>query len=131
MLFFTNIHKQLKAPFVCYADFECALNPTAASDVKTGIAATLDATLPRKAQREARKEVKYQQPEAVPYAYKIVSINPNVNKQEIDNASECHICNEAFKDGEKKVRDHFHSMGTFHDAAHNRCNLIYKIYTRR
>ena len=42
------------------------------------------------------------------------------DKQEFDNASECHICNEAFKDDEKKVRDHCHILGTFHGAAHNR-----------
>ena len=77
MLSFTSIHKQLKASFVCYVDFECTLKPTTASDVKTGIAATLDATIPKKAQREARKEVKYQQHEAASYAYKIVSIHPN------------------------------------------------------
>ena len=54
----------LKAPFVCYADFECTLEPKSALDVKTGIASPLDPSLPKKAQREARKEVKYQQHEA-------------------------------------------------------------------
>ena len=55
----------------------------------------------------------------------------NVNKQEFDNASECHICNEAFTDGEKKVRDHCHIMGTFRGTTHNRCNLNYKINAHR
>ena len=36
-----------------------------------------NATLPKIAQRKARKEVKYQQHEAASYAYKIVSIDPN------------------------------------------------------
>ena len=174
VLSFTNIHTQLKTPFVCYAEFECALKPTTASNVKTGIASPLDLTLPKKAQREARKEVKHQQHEAASYAYKVVQIDPNfeahlkmyagvdapshflyvsmknednifkeyikkpremlfssVNKQEFDNATECHICNEAFKDGEKKVRDHCHIMGTLRGAAHNRCSLNYKINARR
>ena len=137
----------------------------------TRTAATLDPTLSKKAQREGRKEVKYQQHEEASYAYKIVSIDPNFeaplkmyagvdapshllyelkkdadnifkayikkpkeilftskNKQEFDNVSDC---NEAFKDGEKKVRDHCHIMGIFRGAAHNRCNLNYKINARR
>ena len=150
------------------------MKPTTASDVKTEIASPLDPSLPKKVQREARKEVKYQQHEATSYAYKIVSIDPNfqaplkmytgvdalshflhelmkdsdnifkeyikkpkemlftsVNKHEFDNVTECHICNEAFKDGEEKVRYHYHIMGTFRGAAHNRCNLNYKINARR
>ena len=55
----------------------CALKQTAASDVKQESPQPLDPILSKKAEREARKEVKYQQHEAASHAYKIVSIDPN------------------------------------------------------
>ena len=42
-----------------------------------------------------------------------------------DNSTHCHICNEVF--GENKVRDHGHLSGKFRGAAHEVCNLKYKV----
>ena len=40
----------------------------------------------------------------------------------------CHICEEEIdKDKDKKVRDHCHLTGKFRGAAHNKCNLKFKI----
>ena len=44
-----------------------------------------------------------------------------------DNSTHCHICNEEF--GEDRVRDHCHLSGKFRGAAHEVCNLKYKIPT--
>ena len=42
-----------------------------------------------------------------------------------DNSILCHICNEEL--GKDKVRDHFHLSGKFRGAAHDGCNLKYKV----
>ncbi|XP_057297205.1 uncharacterized protein LOC130626118 [Hydractinia symbiolongicarpus] len=50
-------------------------------------------------------------------------------KREHDEASKCHICMKRFDDGKNnyKVRDHCHYTGLYRGAAHNSCNLKYKI----
>ena len=70
-----NVQKQLKAPFVCYADFECTLNPLNDNqDVSTGIIPEdlLD-------KKKKRKEASYQVDEPASYAYKILPIDPTFN----------------------------------------------------
>ena len=42
-----------------------------------------------------------------------------------DNSTLCHICNEEL--GEDRVRDHCHLSGKFRGAAHEVCNLKYKV----
>ena len=43
-------------------------------------------------------------------------------------ATHCHICEEEIKDEEtEKVRDHCHLTGKFRGAAHNKCNLKYRL----
>ena len=45
------------------------------------------------------------------------------------DARECHICMKPFNDPEnnRKVRDHCHYTGLYRGAAHNNCNIKYKI----
>ena len=43
-----------------------------------------------------------------------------------DNSTLCHICNKEL--GEDRVRDHCHLTGKFRGAAHEACNINYKIY---
>ena len=38
-----------------------------------------------------------------------------------------HICKNIFKTGDNKARDHCHYSGKYRGAAHNICNLRYKI----
>ena len=47
------------------------------------------------------------------------------DKMVYDNSTLCHICNEEL--GEDRVHDHCHLSGKFRDAAHEVCNLIYKV----
>ena len=52
----------------------------------------------------------------------------DVLKGEYEAAENCHICLKPFGDPEnKKVRDHCHYTGLYRGAAHNNCNLKYKI----
>ena len=50
------------------------------------------------------------------------------SKREHETAKECHICLKKFNDPKKrKVRDHCHYTSEYRGAAHNNCNLKYKI----
>ena len=47
------------------------------------------------------------------------------NKLVYDNSTLCHICNEELS--KDRVRDHCHLTGKIRGAAHDACNLKYKI----
>jgi hypothetical protein len=42
---------------------------------------------------------------------------------QFETALECHICEKAFEEGDKRCRDHCHLTGAYLGAAHNTCNL--------
>ena len=42
-----------------------------------------------------------------------------------DNSTHCHICNKEL--GKDRVRDHCHLTGKFRSAAHEDCNLKYRV----
>ena len=44
-----------------------------------------------------------------------------------ERAVECHVCNGKFTEADKKVLDHWHVTGKFRGAAHNSCNLKFKL----
>ena len=46
-------------------------------------------------------------------------------ERKFQQAETCHICDEYL--GEDRVRDHYHILGHFRGAAHNKCNLKYRI----
>ena len=48
-----------------------------------------------------------------------------MDKKEYENATHCHICD--IELGKDKVLDHCHLTGKYRGAAHNECNLNYKI----
>ena len=72
ILKFKNIEKQLKAPFVVYADVECSLKNTSDFNVKQGVIE----------EEEKVKEFTYQQHIPVSYSYKIISIVPEFNHKQ-------------------------------------------------
>ena len=49
------------------------------------------------------------------------------DKMAYENSILCHICNEEL--GEDRVRDHCHLSSKFRGAAHEVCNLKYKVQT--
>jgi hypothetical protein len=157
ILKFENYSKQLKVPFVIYADFETLLTP-----VDTG-------------NQEANAERPYTVTtcEHKPYSFAYFlkcSYDDNLSKFEIyrgENAVDvfverldidmqniysnclkhvvpmkamvpaeiqnfadavsCHICDKPFEGGDVKVRDHDHLTGDYRGAAHSNCNLNYQI----
>ena len=144
-LFFKHKDRQLRAPFVIYADFECYTEKLATCIPNT-----------------ASFTHRYQQHTPSGYCYHVVSDHPGytstpvvyrgpdvvdhfleslrhehrlinatidcpvpmvMTPDDIDNfaaATTCHICG---KDGTRMVRDHDHLTGAYRGAAHNKCNL--------
>lgn len=47
------------------------------------------------------------------------------DKKKYEASTKCHICGRKLK--EDKVRDHCHLTGKFRGAAHNECNLRYRL----
>ena len=78
------------------------------------------------------KFVKYIE-EEVKRLYETYSRQPmtkltDVLKREHEAAEKCHICLKEFNDPDnRKVRDHCHRAGLYRGAAHNNCNLKYRI----
>ena len=50
----------------------------------------------------------------------------NEQKESYENQEICHICKKEFNN-DNKIRDHCHYNGKYRGAAHNKCNLRYKI----
>lgn len=46
---------------------------------------------------------------------------------DFENATVCYICENAFTQTDYKTRDHSHFLGTYRGAAHNSCNLNFKV----
>ena len=78
------------------------------------------------------KFVKYIE-EEVKRLYETYSRQPmtkltDVLKREHEAAEKCHICLKEFNDPRnRKVRDHCHYTSLYQGAAHNNCNLKYRI----
>jgi hypothetical protein len=49
------------------------------------------------------------------------------DKRKFDNAVDCHICEDSLNGD--KVLDHCHLTGNYRGAAHNECNINYKVPT--
>ena len=140
--------KQFKVPFIMYADFESILEPMEKNSkgrvnkhVPSGFCvyskfAYGDVPDPLKAYRGkdcVERFVDHIEAE-VKRLHSLVPEQPmipltEVLQREYEEASTCHICMKPFDDPEKnwKVRDHCHYTGLYRGAAHNNCNLKYKI----
>ena len=145
---FNNIHKQMRAPFVIYADCESALKPV---DIQKGKNTTiyqshqvLNVGCKLVSQYPDVLHDEYKQFDGedcmtkfLEYilkiqdkAYKIVKnekemIISKLQEQEFKKAANCHICNKEL--GEDRVRDHDHITGLYRGPAHNNCNINYCI----
>ena len=132
--------RQLKAPFIIYADFEaltkkvkksnkyqkhigCSYGYKIVSDYK-------EFTKPYKSYRGRGAVKKFIEAllEEEKYIIEILETNKEMILSQEDNenfekASDCHICGKELK--EDKVRDHDHITGKYRGAAHTQCNLNY------
>ena len=67
--------------------------------------------------------------EEVPYCQNIIATKfkkplkmSNEDEQNFQEASECHICNQAYTNKDIRVRDHCHITGSYRESAHQDCN---------
>ena len=153
-IFFMNYHKQLMAPFVIYADFECITVPI---NEKHGN--NTEAYQEHKAcgfgyKIVSQYDAKYSKPTKIyrgPDAdavYKLIEnllkeekekqniVKQNFNKETIISEKEkndfkiaksCHIRNKEYKKEDALVRDHCHVTGKYRGSAHANCNLSYRL----
>ena len=82
------------------------------------------------------KDLRYQVMKIIKYEKKEMIPLTNDENESHEKQKKCHICKTEFctsKNDEnefkiyQKVRDHCHYTGKFRGAAHNTCNLRYKI----
>ena len=114
--------KSIKLPFVVYADLECLLEKIS--------------TYQNNPRESSITEINNYEPLVIHYLCIVHLIKQKImpltveekihyNEQEI-----CYICKKEFDKNDKKhykVRDHCHYTGKYRRAAHDICNLRYKI----
>ena len=154
-IYFKNYYKMLKNPFVIYCDFESILEPieTAKQNANTTSYTTeyQNHLISSYAYKVVCQNDKYTKP--IKYyrgenATKDFLTNLLKESEEIENilinkfnekmiitkkqqnefykSKICHICNKKLSKKDK-VRDHCHITGEYRGAAHNVCNLQYRI----
>ena len=149
-LYYKDVRKQLKVPYIIYADFEsfqipisgCQNDPASSFTEKTThhIPSSFAYKVVGYTPELSKKPVVYRGPDVAEkfvdcmlqemeeIEEKFKHVEPMVMTKEdwrlFYKASRCHICGKDL--GADKVRDHDHMTGKFRGAAHNECNLNYK-----
>ena len=74
------------------------------------------------------KDLREQAMKIINYKKKEITLT-NEEKESYKNQKVCYICEKEFSTDkkDKKVRDHCHYTGNYRRAAHNSCDLRYKI----
>ena len=148
---FKNHRRQLPVQFVIYADFESLLVPV---DEKGGCLRKTQSHemcsygFKRVCYYDGKYDGEYKSYRGVGAIKRFLNnmlteveecnriIQTEFNKEVImsvkdfdnyERAVECHICNGKFTEADKKVLDHCHVTGKFRGAAHNSCNLNFKL----
>ena len=146
--------KSIKLPFVVYADLECLLekmstcynNPEESSTTKINKHTPSGSIFTHCSFDKSKSKLNYSRGEDCmskfckdlrEHATKIINyekkdmIPLTKNEEEnYNNQKVCYICKKEFDKSDKKhykVRDHCHYTGKYRRAAHNICNLRYKI----
>ena len=156
---FENFSKQLKVPFVIYADFECLLQPIEDSQspksentsyttayqehIPTGFAyyvVSVDENLSSKepvlyrGPNAAEVFLQYLQEEETNIFEILEEVIPlhmtDEDKRNFNSATVCHICEQEFDPDDEPVRDHCHLTGNYRGAAHSDCNLNFQFRKR-
>ena len=149
-LYYKDVRKQLKVPFIIYADFEsfqipisgCENDPASSFTEKSThhVPSSFAYKVVGLNHELSKKPVVYRGPgvaekfvdcmlqEMEEIEEKFKHVEPMIMTKEdwrsFHKASRCHICGKDL--GADKVRNHDHMTGRFRGAAHNECNLNYK-----
>ncbi|KAK3101500.1 hypothetical protein FSP39_004054 [Pinctada imbricata] len=151
---FKEVKKQLKVPYVVYADFEsileqqygCHPDPSKASTIK--LARHIPSGFTYKVvglnQELTEDHVTYRGPDTIKVFMdhmvnleeRLIKVmnNPKPlqmtddDRQVFREATHCHICDDMLN--HDRVRDHCHITGKFRGAAHNDCNLKFQLTKR-
>ena len=148
---YTSGEKSLKVSFVFYADLECLLkkintcqnNPENSYTEKKAThrpsgyslvtCCSFDKSLNEQKHYRAKdcmkifcKDLKDRAMRIINYEKKEMIPLTDEEKEAHENQKICHICKKEFNTN-NKVRDHCHCTGKYRGAAHNNCNLNYKI----
>jgi len=153
-LYYKDIRKQLKVPYIIYADFECLQHPIQGCVDEPNKSQTLNTTrlvpcafaykvvgltsdqskqpVVYRSVDAADKFVEYMVMEQEEIEQKFKHCEPMImtgsDWQSFKKATHCHISNKEL--GGDRVRDHCHVIGKFRGAAHNDCNINYKFTGR-
>ena len=138
--------KPMKLPFVIYADLECLLekmstcqnNPNKSSTTKinkhtpSGYSIFTHCSFD-----ESKNKINYYRGDdlrehftkIINYEKKKMVLLTTEEKVHYNKQKICYICKKEFNNDKKnyKVRDHCHYTGKYRGAAHNICNLRYKV----
>ena len=142
--------KSLELPFIIYADLECLLekidtcynNPEESSTTKinrhtpSGYSIFTHCSFDKSKNKlnyyrgedcikRFCKDLKEHATKIINCEKKVIAPLTKEEKEDYNNQKVCYICKKEFIDD--KVRDHCHYTGKYRGAAHNTCNLRYKI----
>ncbi|RYE18301.1 MAG: hypothetical protein EOP45_14355 [Sphingobacteriaceae bacterium] len=146
---FENHRKQMRVPFIVYADVESLLKKPEIQFCQTETTTAYQqhevysigyyhtSTLSARSVYRSKRGpdcIEWFVQEMINLAKEAESLLEQVEPMELTLeeqvlhgwAEECHICERPFAEGEIKVRDHSHLTGHYRGAAHNACNLNYK-----
>ncbi|XP_065642381.1 uncharacterized protein LOC136074013 [Hydra vulgaris] len=137
---FTNHNKSIRVPFVVYADVEsfikhietCETNPNESytKQYQKHIPSKLVVFTASSKTDDVAQIFVYSLQKNIKKIYGIIKFPKKmtfttINKHDFNAAISCHICGK--KLNEDKVRDHCHITGKYIGAAHQNCNLNYKV----
>nr|XP_034322790.1 uncharacterized protein LOC117688689 [Crassostrea gigas] len=151
---FSDVSKQLKVPFVIYADFEsilerhygCQPDPSKSSTIKLAkhIPSGFTYKVVGLSSNITMNHVTYRGHDAVDkFIDHMIKLEDellgvlreskpmDLSEEEtkaFQEATKCHICNKEL--GEDTIRDHCHVTGKFRGAAHSNCNLNLRLRER-
>ena len=118
--------KSMKLPFVIYADLDSIFTHCSFDESQNKLnyyrGKDCMKTFSKDLREHASKIINYEKKKMIPLTTEEKIYH---NKQKI-----CYICKKEFNNNDKKnykVRDHCHYTGKYRGAAHNICNLRYKV----
>src|SRR5437868_6150443 len=153
---FKRFESKLRLPFVVYADFECILVEGEMEEMDRGTSYTVKRNkhLPCGVawvlvgmDGQAMERENYRGQDVVSKFFeKMFELEQWVldsfaspapmddltwkEQLEFDHATRCHICEKSLSSKDIRVRDHCHVTGKYRGAAHQKCNLDFKIKRR-